>query len=276
MSIALAGTLGATIYFTTSSLPYLASSPTTDPTFGALNACLHHELPSRAGFAVSRDARAAAAWSTSAVVRCVQDTDETRVKRWEVAGVTVGAFDGAGELWVVSQPGGLASTLLRLSEPAPTEHGESGVKDLVGTAQGIVVLEESGRLVAVASSGEGTGVSEIPTGRALRLSTSGDGARVAVTGDGAIRIFEAARLTPVRMEAPCDVSGFWWLRDGHRAVITCRADELSLIIDTDTGAQETAPPARRPASFLAGATGPYVEACDVLPCTSRDPLGATR
>lgn len=276
VSIALAGTLGATLYFTTSSLPYLASSPSTDPSFGALNACLHHEAPSRVGFAVARDARSAAVWSTNLVVRCSLDTDETKVKRWDVAGVTVAAFDGAGNLWVVSQASGLSSTLIRLTDQGQTDHGESGVKDLIGTSNGLVVLEESGRLVALSAEADGTGVAEVPTGRALRLSTSGDGQRVAVTGDGAIRIFEATKLTPVRMEAPCDVSAFWWLRDGHRALIDCRADEVSLIIDVETGAQETAPRAKRPTAFLAGPAGPYVEPCDLLPCTSAEPLGETR
>lgn len=274
VSVALAGTLGATLYFATSSLPYLASSPTTDPTFGALNACLHHLVPSRTGFAVSRDAKQAAVWSTNTLARCSADQPDggTSEARWSLNGITVGAFDGTGALWVVSQPGGLTSTLLELTDAGSTAHGETGAVDLAGTASGLVVLEQSGKLVALSSSGEGTGFAEIAMTRGQRLLVSGDGQRVAVVGDGAVRVFDATTLTPVRMEAPCEVSQLWWLKGGHRALVSCRRDGLTLVLDTDTGAQETAAPAKRTPSVLAGATGPYVEACDVLPCTAVEPL----
>lgn len=276
VSIALAATLGATIYFTTSSLPYLASSPSTDPTFGGLNACLHHEVPSRTGFAVARDAKSVAAWSTGSVARCVLEGTEAQARRWEIAGVTLGALDTSGGLWVVSQPGGLTSTLLRLSEGGTTEHGETGAKALVASRDGVVLLEESGRLVALSSAGEATGIAEVPAGRVRRLTVSADGALVAVTGDGALRVFDAVKLTPVRLEAPCDVAEFWWLRTGHQALVECRADRLGLVIDMDSGRQETAPQGRRTASFLAGPHGPSVEACDLLPCSAPEPLEAAR
>ncbi|MBL8924415.1 MAG: hypothetical protein JNJ54_36540 [Myxococcaceae bacterium] len=276
VSVALAATLGATLYFATSSLPYLASSPTTDPTFGELNACLHRLVPSRTGFAVARDARAAAVWSTNTLARCSRGTDELREETWSVAGITVGAFDGAGTLWVVSQPGGLASTLLEVRPGAVTPHGESGATSLVGTTNGIVVLEQSGRLVSLSSSGEATAVAEVPPGRGLTLSASADGERVAVTGDGVVRVFGARKLEAVRLEAPCDVKRFWWLEGGHRALLTCRADDLALVLDTSTGAQETAAPGQRAPSFLAGPLGPFVVACDVLPCTAEPPLEPRR
>lgn len=274
VSVGLAGTLGATLYFATSSLPYLASSPTTDPTFGALNACLHHLVPSRTGFAVSRDAKQAATWSTNTLARCSADRPDggTSEASWSLSGITVGAFDGTGALWVVSQPGGLQSTLLEVSDAGLVEHGETGAVDLAGTASGLVVLEQSGKLVALSSKGEGTGFVEIAMTRGQRLLVSGDGQRVAVVGDGAVRVFDAATLTPVRMEAPCEVAQLWWLKGGHRALVSCRSDGLTLVLDTDTGAQETAAPAKRTASTLAGAHGPYVEACDVLPCTAVEPM----
>lgn len=272
VSIALAGTLGATLYFATSSLPYLASSPTTDPTFGALNACLHHLVPSRTGFAVSRDARQAAAWSTNLLARCALGTDETRETTWAIPGVTVGAFDGAGTLWVVSQPGGLSSVLLEVTEQGQTAHGETAAVDLVGTATGIVVLEHSGRLLALSSQGEAGGLAQVPQARKLKLSASADGQRVAVTGDGAMRVFDAKDLRLVRSEAPCDVREFWWLPHGRRALFTCSADDLALVLDMDTGAQETAQPGTREASTLAGPDGPFVLPCDVLPCTAPPPL----
>jgi hypothetical protein len=273
VSLALTAMLGATLYLATSSLPFLASSPTTDPVFGALNACLHHAVPSRTGFTVSRDARQAAVWSTNTVARCSLDTDETREKSWRIPGVTVGAFDGAGVLWVVSQPGGLTSTLLAVTDQGPTPHGETGAQGLAGTAQGLVVLEQDGRLVSLSTSGEGTGVAELPPNRGLRLAVSADGTRVAVTGDGALRVYEAERLKPVRMEAPCEVATFWWLREGHRALVECGADGFALVLDVDRGAQDAATPRVRSRSTLAGPDGPFVEACDVLPCSAEDPLG---
>lgn len=272
LSVALAATLGGTLYFTASSLPYLAVSPSTDPTFGALNACLHAAVPSRSGFAVGRDTRRALAWSTSSVVRCRADVDAMHTDTWALGGVTVGGFDDSGAAWVVSQPGGLASTLYRLDGPTPESRGETAALALTGTATGVVLLEASGRLVASDASGAVGGTFEVPVSRALRLATSADGQRVAVTGDGAVRVFEAATLRPVRLEAPCDVSGFWWLLSGHQALVTCRPDDLALVLDVDTGAQETAPRAARTPSVLAGPLGPWVEACDVLPCTSRPPL----
>jgi hypothetical protein len=276
ISIALAATLGATIYFTTSSLPYLASSPSTDPTFGAINACLHHEVPSRTGFTVGRDARRAAAWSTNTLAWCVLTGAEAQSQRWQVAGVTLGAIDVEGGVWVVSQPGGLTSTLVRFSNTGRTEHGETGAKDLVATKKGVVLLEESGRLVALSTAGAATGLSEVPTGRTRALRASADGTLVAVTGDGAMRVFDAETLTPVRLEAPCDVAEFWWLRADHQALVECRADRLGLVIDVGSGRQETAPQARRAPSVLAGPLGPYVEPCDLLPCTAPDPMGAPR
>jgi hypothetical protein len=273
VSLALTVMLGATVYFAASSLPFLASSPTSDPVFGALNTCLHHAVPSRTGFTVSRDARQAAAWSTNTVARCALGSDGTREKTWTIPGVTVGAFDGTGVLWVVSQPGGLTSTLLNLTDLDITPHGESGAQGLAGTATGLVLLEQDGRLVALSAAGEGTGLAELPPHRGLRLSVSADGTRVAVTGDGALRIFEATRLTPVRLEAPCEVVSFWWLREGHRALLECGTDGFALVLDVDRGSQDAAAPRVRPRSTLAGPEGPFVEPCDVLPCSSEDPRG---
>lgn len=274
VSLGLAATLGATLYFTASSLPYLATSPSTDPTFGALNACLHGAVPSRTGFAVGRDARRALAWSTSQVAHCTLDTDTTRLETWPIAGVTEGAFDGEGGAWVVSQASGLSSSLLRLDGETPTVKGETAAMALAGAAEGVVVLEPSGRLVAISSEGTVTGATQVPVSRTLELSTSADGRRVAVTGDGAVRVYDARTLSPLRLEAPCDVDGFWWLRAGHQALVTCRPDGLGLVLDVETGAQEAAAPAKRVASVLAGPTGPWVEPCDVLPCTSPPPVDA--
>jgi hypothetical protein len=154
----------------------------------------------------------------------------------------------------------------------PVPHGETGALDVTGTATGLVVLEQSGRLVALSTAGDGTGVAEVPLTRGQRLATSADGRRVAVTGDGVVRVLDATTLAAVRMEAPCEVTGFWWLRGGHRALVTCGPEDLALVLDTDTGAQDLAPPGKRTPSLLSGGEGPWVEACDVLPCTAPPPL----
>lgn len=271
LSVALAVSLGATIYFATSSLPFLATSPSSDPTFGALNACLHHAVPSRTGFTVARDARAAAVWSTTVVAVCRLDGDRARDTSWPISGVTVGAFDGEGSVWVVSQPGGLTSTLLRLDPSGPTPFGEASATDLVGTNTGLVMLESSGRLVALTHAGVVTAALELPPVAKSRLVSSADGARIAVVGSGALSVFDAQTLAVHRHEAPCQIDQLWWLRSGHRVLVSCRTDDLNLIVDTETGTHEVAPRARRPPSVLVGATGPYVEPCDVLPCTSEPP-----
>lgn len=272
VSLGLAATLGATLYFVTSSLPFFALSPTSDPTFGALNACLQAAVPSRTGFAVSRDAQQALAWSTNTVGRC---SGAAAAERWSLGGVTVGAFDGAGVPWVVSQPGGLTSTLLRLAGPEPEPHGETGAVDLAGTSSGVVVLELSGRLLALGPTGDVTGLGQVAPARGARLSVSADGARVAVTGDGTLQVFDARTLAPVRLAPPCRVGRVWWLvAPPSSMVVACRDSDLSLRVDVDTGAQEAAPESSRTPSTLAGPAGPYVVPCDVLPCTGAPPLEA--
>jgi len=277
LSVALAVTLGGVIYLATTSLPYLASSPSGDPTFGDLNACLLEQVPSRTGFAVSRDASQVAAWSTSLVAVCSKQAGAVTSRQHAVSGVTVGAFDGAGALWVVSQPGGLTSTLLRLGASEPVEHGETGAVDVSGTGSGLVLLEHSGRLVALSREGAVTAVAQVKAARGQRLAISGDGALVAVTGASHIEVFSTERLSPVRREAPCEVNGFWWLAGNHRAVVTCGPDDaFALVIDADTGAQEPAAPGRRAITTLAGAAGPWVQPCDLLPCTGASPEQAAR
>ncbi|MBL9039231.1 MAG: hypothetical protein JNG84_11995, partial [Archangium sp.] len=69
LSMALAATVVSLLYLAVTSLPYLSTSPTADPTFGTVNACLLRAVPSRVGFAVSFDAGSAAAWNHERLVR---------------------------------------------------------------------------------------------------------------------------------------------------------------------------------------------------------------
>lgn len=270
VSLALAASLGATLYYATSSLPFLATSPSTDPTFGVLNACLHAAVPSRTGFTVSDDARAAAVWSTNTVARCALDTDGTKLSTWPVTGVTVGAFTNDGTLWVVSQPGGLTSTLLRLTDTGSTALTETGAIDLASRGAGVLVLESGDRLVALDASGAVASTTNVPTTPSARLAVSFDGQRVAITGTGALLVFDSTTLAPMRAEVPCDVDALWWLPNSHHVLLSCRSDVL-LRVDTDTGTHDVAQPPRPPASRLLGTASLYVEPCDVLPCTSEGP-----
>jgi hypothetical protein len=61
LTVALAVALGFIIYLSVTSLPYLAVSPSTDPAFGSLNACVLGSLRERTGWSISRDGQRLAA-----------------------------------------------------------------------------------------------------------------------------------------------------------------------------------------------------------------------
>jgi hypothetical protein len=279
VSLVLTASLGALIYFAATSLPFLAVSPTSDPTFGRQNECLLRALANRVGFAVSRDAATVAAFSPGELVVCGPDGVAQHLS---LAGVTEAAFDGAGRLWVTAQPGDGGSSSLMVKLPgrgaAFQPVGDVAPLHLVGVDDGVVALERSGRLVAVRGDGSVGGVVDLPALERAVLSASGDAQRVAVVAGGGFWVFEAAELKKVRGEAPCSVEYLWWLLEKpdsgsarHRAVLECGgASSWALSMDVDLGAQETAavPPAR---AVLAGPLGPWVQPCEVLPCTAVSP-----
>ncbi len=265
LSVALAATLGVLIYFSVTSLPYLAVSPSSDPTFGEINGCLLQAVPAaRVGFAVAPDARSAAVWSNTLIARCDGPTAQT----WPVAGVSSAAFDGHNRLWAVS--GG--RLVLLEGNAAPQERGELRPAHIVGIEDGVVVLEASGRLISLKADGSVGGLVDLKPMPEAVLSVSADGRRVAITASGGFYVFESTTLLKVRAEAPCEVEFLWWLVDGHRALISCgpRAS-WAITIEVDTGEQDTAPLRGRIRSVLAGAKGPWVQSCDMLPCTAVEP-----
>lgn len=270
LSVALAAGVGAIIYLAVTSLPYLAASPTSDPTFGALNQCLLDHAPQRVGFAVGRDARRAAVWTNDAVVACAEDAGVTT---WKLPGATVGAWDGQGRLWVAARGADAgASGLFRLAPGEAQAVGELAPQALVGTPRGVVALEPSGRLVSVDGDGHVTGTRELPSAQGAVLTASGDGQRVAVLAGGGLFALDAATLEVLRAEAPCQVERLWWLLEGHRVLVSCGpSDSWALQLDVDTGQYETASARRRVDSVLVGPDGPWVQACDVLPCTAEGP-----
>jgi hypothetical protein len=270
LSVGLAVLVGTSIYLAVTSLPFLATSPTADPTFGALNQCLLDGAPQRVGFAVGRDARRAAAWTTDRLVACRAGAAPTT---WRLPGVTVGAWDARDRLWVAARGADAgASGLFLASADALSPRGELSPQALVGTAAGVVALEPSGRLVSLDDEGRVLGVRDLGWAAGATLSSSGDGRRVAVVGGGGLVALDAVTLEPLLAAAPCDVRRLWWLTGSHRALVACGADERwALALDVDTGHTEAAPERPRVDSALAGPEGPWVRACDVLPCTAEPP-----
>jgi len=270
LSVALAVTVGAIVYLATTSLPFLAVSPTSDPTFGALNECLLSAAPQRVGFAVGRDARRAAAWTNDEVVECREGEAAAVVK---LPGATVGAYDGRGRLWVAARgPDAGATGLFLLKGGEAHAVGELSPQALAGTREGVVALEPSGRLVAFSGDGAVTATRTVAQAGDAALSTSGDGQRAAVRVGGGLVALDATTLEVVRAEAPCAVERLWWLKGGHRVLVGCGPGESwALVLDVDTGQSEAAPARARVEALLVGPEGPWVRPCDVLPCTAEEP-----
>jgi hypothetical protein len=269
LSVALAVTVGLVIYLAVTSLPYLASSPAGDPTFGALNQCLLSSAPQRVGFAVGRDARRISAWTNDAVVECAEGQPP---RTWPLKGVTVGAYDGRARLWVAARGADAGLSGLFLLGSGVRHVGPLMPQALVGVHDGVVALEPSGRLVSVLEDGSVSGSAELPSAEGAVLTSSGDGTRVAVSVGGGFFAFDAQTLKVLRAEAPCRVQRLWWKKAGHRVLVTCGPDETwALEVDVDTGQAETAGAHPRAPSVLAGPDGPWVQPCDMLPCTADEP-----
>nr|WP_163994424.1 hypothetical protein [Pyxidicoccus caerfyrddinensis] len=264
LTIAIAATLGLLIYTATTSLPYLISSPTTDPHFGALNDCLSRALPApRLGWAVSPDASRAAVYGPRAVAVCGPDGVPTRM---DVAGALAATFAGDNRLWVSA-----GGRLLREERGALRPVGDFAPVSLSGHAGGVLALDEAGQLVSVSSEGSVLGQATVP-GAGARLSVGASGTLAAVLDHGVLRVFDARTLAPLPAEPPCPVSGLWWLDAPDRLLIGCAPEGIpAFTLDLRTGTHAAAPgtpsvPARR---LLGRAL--YVEGCDGFPCTAPAP-----
>ncbi len=268
ITVVLAVALGGITYLSVSSLPYLATSPTTDPAFGALNACLLSAVPERLGFAVSRDASSVAAWSASQLVICAGTPPVATSSPH--SGITHATWDGLGALWIAtSHADGGARSLLRLEGGQFVERGAFSPSALVGTARGVVGLEPSGALIALSSTGEVSATRALPASRGVQLQTSGDGAYVALFGGGRFAVVDAVTLKSTPAEAPCPVEHVWWKPGTPLLVVDCV--DLALEINALNSESTLAPPRRRIPSTLVGPGGAYVQSCDVLPCSVEPP-----
>lgn len=265
VTLGLAGSLGAVLYGVSSSLPFLASSATSDVNFAALNGCAQRAVAVRTGFALAPDGRSLAVFSGSQTVRCHSQVDggaeAEPMPGW--AGVTAAAFDFDGRLW-------LARDGLWL--------GDAGFADvkpvgLAGTRHGVVAVEANGRVLALKPGGVVQAVAQLPKSveGAPQLIVSSDGERAALPVAGGVFIWDTATLSSVRAEAPCAVEAAWWLPTGHKLLLQC-APDFALEWDVDSGDKTAAPPRKkRTRSVLLQGLGVYVASCEQLPCTSSPP-----
>lgn len=275
VSLALAGTLGGVLYLVSSSLPFLVSSPTTDPHFGALNSCALQELTApRLGYAVSWDVKNLAVYSASQLLWCAGDGSR---KHDGAQGITRATFDGEGTLWLATRASAQAPPQLQYwakDEAAPKVLAQFAPTALIGTRHGVVILDVEGQVVALRKNGEVGGTTQLkhalnsPTG----LIASDDGELVLLVAATGVFAFRAADAVEVRRESPCEVEFAWWLPNGSTARLAC-APQMSWALDVDlrSGASEKAQLKNTGASMLLPGTGIYVESCDRLPCTASPP-----
>lgn len=276
LALTIATGLGVIVYLTTSTLPFLAASPTTDPNFSAINQCLLTALPvNRVGFTVSPRAERAAAYTGTKLCVCARDVaPNTKAECHDVPGITHAAFGFDQALWFSrrfepEQP----PQLYRLENGVPVQAADAAPIALAGTFFGVVTLDANGRLVALAPDGSVLSVGEVGAPlETAELLVSDDGERIALTWGGGVSVFDARSLERKVREAPCQVERAWWRRGNHELLLACGGDgPFALALDTDTGTRETAPRLERPACVLVPGANLYVQECEHLPCTASSP-----
>lgn len=263
LSLITAAALGLLVAVATTSLPYLVSSPTTDPHFGALNHCLTEALQGpRLGWAVAPDASRAATFGARAVALCRKEGPATVFPAPGAAAIT---FDGDGRLWVAT-----GEHLLRQEADQLLPMGDFAPVALAGHAAGVIALDAEGQLLSISPQGEVQGQARLPAVGALTVGP--EGAVAAVVVGGGVVAYEARTLTPLRAEAPCQVEALWWLDTPERVLLACGPGQgQALTLDLRTGEQAEAPQrSRTPARRLSG-LALYVQGCDGLPCTAPRP-----
>lgn len=272
LTVALAVGLGLIIYLSVTSLPYLAVSPSTDPAFGRLNACVLEALKERTGYAVSRDLQNLAAWSPAELVVCAGDQP---AKHYPLNGLTAGAWSTDRHLWFARTSADTGGTALwMLAEDGPRSMGELAVQALTATADGVVVLEPNGQLLALDHSGSVIGETQLPLSdvRSAALTSSRTGAHLALVTGHTLFAF-TSKLKPLLAEAPCRVNNLWWRSSkASELIVTCEGDSpLSLSINVETGHADAVASVPRVPSTLSGPAGVWVTTCDVLPCSAAAP-----
>jgi hypothetical protein len=263
LTLITAAALGLLVAVATTSLPYLVSSPTTDPHFGALNHCLTAALPGpRLGWAVSPDGTRAATFGARAVALCRPDASP---HVFPAPGATAITFDGQGQLWVATR-----EQLLREEAGQLVSMGDFAPVALAGHAAGVIAQDAAGQLLSISPTGEVLGQARLPSPGAL--SVGSEGVLAAVVVQGGVVAYEARTLATLRAEAPCQVQELWWLDTPERVLLACGpGDQPALRVDLRTGLREELPHRfRTPARRLSGRPL-YVQGCDGLPCTAPAP-----
>lgn len=268
VTVALAVALGGIVWLSVTSIPYLAVSPSTDPTFGALNACLLPAVPERVGFAVSRDGLQAAAWSTNTLVVC-EGTPPIATK-YERSGVTLGAFDFTGALWIGQDARDVGGGgLWRLERGAFVERGALTPAALVGTAEGVVALDAQGQLVSLAVDGAVSATRPLPFQRNVHVLADASGTLIALFGGGKFAVVNAKTLDSTSAEAPCAVTWAWWRPDSPLVLVQCV--DLVFEVNAIDSRSNLLDPRQRIRSTLMGTGNVYVQPCDSLPCSATPP-----
>ncbi|HLK99237.1 MAG TPA: hypothetical protein VK539_01585 [Myxococcaceae bacterium] len=263
LTLVAAAGLGLLVAVATTSLPYLVSSPTTDPHFGALNHCLTAALPGpRLGWAVSPDGTRAATFGARAVALCGPQGPATV---FPAPGATAITFDGQGQLWV-----GTHERLLRQEAGELRPIGDLAPVALAGHAAGVIALDSAGQLLSISPEGEVLGQARVPAPGAL--SVGPEGLLAAVVVHGGVVAYEARTLALLRTETPCHVGQLWWLDTPAHVLLACGPGEQPVLrVDLRSGLREEAPRhSRTPARRLSGRPL-YVQGCDGLPCTAPAP-----
>jgi hypothetical protein len=263
LTLVIAAGLGLLLAVVTASLPYLVSSPTTDPHFGALNQCLMGALRGpRLGWAVAPEGSRAAVFDARGVAVC---GPSGRPGVSVLPGLTALTFDGTGRLWAATR-----DQLLREEDGQLRALGDLGAVALAGHAGGVLVLDGEGHLASIASEGEVLAQVLLPPGGTLSVGPGGT--LVAAVADGALWAFEARTLAALPVHAPCPVEGVGWLIASGRLLGVCEAGRGgAFTADPRTGEGAPVPrPPHAPARLLLG-RALYVQGCEGLPCTAPPP-----
>ena len=265
LTLGVAASLGVVLYVVSSSVPYLASSITSDEAFSVLNGCALREVESRTGFAVSPSGRSLAVQSNTRAVRCDQLPDGGLTVTTVHATVNDLAFDFSDTLWW-STSAGVRTNDASFDGLEPVA--------IAGTKYGVLVLENRGRVLALKSSGE------VATESHLQMSVkgnpeilvSGDGERAAWVTEGGMVVWQTAPLRQLRAESPCEIVDAVWVAKSHRILVRC-ATELILDWDVDANSLTPAPPRpqKKPWPTLVPGIQTYISSCEQLPCTADAP-----
>lgn len=256
---------------TSTLLPLVSGAPTTDPWFGAANACVTDALSrSRLGFAVSPDGSRIAGFDSRHVAICERAGGSATVLNLEPMGeLRALSFDGQGALWLSAEAPD-AGLLRWTREAGLTPLGALSTRAMVGTRGGVVLLEAEGRLSALDSAGQpnASRLLEPAPQRVLGLVSSPDGLQVALIADGGVLVLDAASLEPLRAEAPCDVQGAIFTASPGQLLLVCGPEQSwALQLDVASGHREAVPLPRPLAVMTLPNAGRHVQACDHLPCT---------